>query len=49
MRWVLYNMIGTHPKNIQAIATNGLLRIGHPLNPSTSNNYTYELVSAQQC
>jgi hypothetical protein len=27
---------GTHPRNVDAIATNGLLRIGHPSNPSTS-------------
>jgi hypothetical protein len=29
---------GTHPRNIDAIATNGLLRIGHPLNPSKSTS-----------
>jgi len=29
---------GTHPRNVEAISKNGLLRIGHPLNPSKSTD-----------
>eukprot|EP01012_Entosiphon_sulcatum_P011992 TRINITY_DN17463_c0_g1_i3.p1 TRINITY_DN17463_c0_g1~~TRINITY_DN17463_c0_g1_i3.p1 ORF type:complete len:162 (+),score=26.08 TRINITY_DN17463_c0_g1_i3:25-486(+) len=32
---------GCHPANVMRITTNGLLRVGHPLNPSSSTDAGY--------
>jgi len=35
---VQYGFHGTAPKNIKSICQNGLLRVGHPLNPSNKTD-----------